>query len=184
MNRHRRAGHRVTVAGRRGLRALLVVVLVGGVVATGGSIAQAAGPTLTTLTADTFTNATTSSAGWKVISGGAVNACLTAGSNVSQTPIGACSSSALDTAGNGALRLTNNSTSQVGTVYNTTSFPTSQGLDIRFNTFQWNGTTNPGADGIAFILAATDPSNPAPPAATGPLVALLATAPPAQEHQG
>ena len=149
---------RVVAAG--GALALVAAVTVG------VTTASAAGPTLTTLTTDTFQNATTASTGWKVISGGATNACLTAGNNTTQTPIANCSSTAIDSNGSGALRLTNNSFSQVGTVYNTTSIPTSQGVDVRFNTYQYNGS---GADGIAFILAATDPTNPAPPATTGPL---------------
>ncbi len=160
--------HRAYPRFRRLLAGAGALALVGSVTV-GVTDALASAPTLTTLTTDTFTNTTTASTGWKVVSGGAVNACLTASGNTSQTPIAGCSSTAIDANGSGALRLTNNQLGQVGTVYNTTSFPTTQGVDVRFNSYQYNGTTNPGADGIAFILAATDPTNPAPPATTGPL---------------
>ena len=155
----------------RPCRAPVAIALLAGAVTfvAGGQPAVAAGVTLTTLTDEGFTGATTADAGWSVPSGGGNSACLTAGTNTTQTPIRACGSTRIDAPGSGTLRLTTNALSAVGTVYNTTSLPTSQGLDVRFNTYQWNSHTTPGADGIAFILAATDPSNPAPPANTGPL---------------
>jgi hypothetical protein len=124
---------------------------------------------LTSLTTESFTGATTVDSGWTLPSAASNGACLSAGTSTSQTPIKACSTTAIDTAGQGTLRLTSNANSKVGTIYNSTSLPTAQGLDIKFNSYQWNSTSNPGADGISFILAATDPSDPAPPAATGPL---------------
>jgi large repetitive protein len=46
--------------------------------------------------------------------------------------------------------------------------PTSQGLDATFNTFQYGTATPAGADGIAFVLAATNPASPSIPASIGP----------------
>jgi hypothetical protein len=146
--------------------ALLLTVSVGLFALAGGSARAAV--TLTPLTSEAFTAATTAETGWSLPSAGGNAACLTAGANTGQLPIKACESPAMNTAGNGALRLTGNGASLVGTAFNTTSLPTAQGLHVRFNTFQWNGISAKGADGISFILAATDPANPAPPAATGP----------------
>ncbi|MDQ1675248.1 MAG: hypothetical protein QOC93_392 [Actinomycetota bacterium] len=153
---------------RRHIRwvASLLTVSVGLFALAGGS-AQAQ-VTLTPLTSEAFTGATTADPGWFRPSAAGNAACLTAGANTSQLPIKGCVSPATDAVGDGALRLTGNGGNLVGTVFNTTSLPTAQGLHVKFNTYQWNGLTNPGADGISFILAATDPANPAPPAATGP----------------
>ncbi|GAA4361835.1 hypothetical protein GCM10023145_39130 [Angustibacter luteus] len=130
--------------------------------------ARAVVPT-TPLTTESFAGASTAGSGWFLPSRASNSGCLTAGTDVAQMPVPACASTPINPAGSGALRLTRNVGNAVGTVYNTTSLPSSQGLDIQFNTYQWNATTNPGADGIAFILAATDPTNPAPPANPGPL---------------
>ncbi|MCW2568857.1 MAG: hypothetical protein JWN54_2954, partial [Mycobacterium sp.] len=144
---------------------MLLAVSVGLFALAGGG-AQAA-TTLTPLTAEPFTGATTTDTGWFRPSAGTNVACLTAGANTTQLPIKGCVSPAIDAPDSGALRLTGNGGSLVGTVFNTTSLPTAQGLHVKFNTYQWNGTT-PGADGISFVLAATDPTNPAPPTTTGP----------------
>jgi len=139
-------------------------------IATVGSLALTAPAyadvTLTQLNVESFTGASTVSPNWVKPDGGNV-ACLTAGTNAAQSPIPGCQSPAINTAGNGTLRLTSNVNSQVGTVFSTVSLPTAQGLDIRFNSYQY-GSSEP-ADGIAFILAATNPSNPAAPAVNGPL---------------
>ncbi len=42
--------------------------------------------------------------------------------------------------------------------------PTSQGLDVTFNSYQYGGT---GADGMAFVLAAVNPANPVIPSVMG-----------------
>ena len=130
--------------------------------------ADAAALRLTDLTSESFTGAKTADSGWVLPSADSNGACLTAGTDTAQSPIPACDTTAID-AGSGTLRLTTNALSAVGTVYNTTSLPTSQGLDVRFNSYQWNSHTYPGADGTSFILAATDPTSPAPPASTGPI---------------
>ena len=161
--------HALPSARRRLGRATLVALLAVAVVQVVGSGAPAlATGSNTALTNEGFTNATTADGNWKLPSSSTNTACLTAGTNTAQTPIPACASTRIDAAGSGTLRLTSNSTAKVGTVYNTTSLPTSQGLDIQFNTYQWNATTNPGADGISFVLAATDPANPSPPSTVGP----------------
>ncbi len=88
-------------------------------------VAQAAGPGLSPLSSDTFKNASTASPNWMKPAGSNV-ACLTAGSNTSQQPIPGCGGTT-DAAGNGALRLTQAVSTQVGTVYSTVSLPTSKG---------------------------------------------------------
>jgi len=92
-------------------------------------------------------------------------ACMTASLLTAQTPIPGCQNPAIDAAPNGALRLT----SAAGSLDGGTSFartvPSAQGLDIRFNTYQYGGN---GADGILFYLAGSDPTYPAPPTALGP----------------
>ena len=55
-------------------------------------------------------------------------------------------------------------TGQEGGVFASTSVPTSQGLDVTFNSYQYGGT---GADGLAFVLAAVNPANPVIPTAIG-----------------
>lgn len=105
-------------------------------------------------------------ADWDAIPGpgGATNyACLTAGTSTSEAPIPSCTSIS-DATGSGALRMTAASTSEEGGVVDTRSMPSSDGLDISFETYQYGGN---GADGIMFFLAATNPSGPTPPAALG-----------------
>ncbi|HVB04636.1 MAG TPA: Ig-like domain repeat protein, partial [Acidimicrobiales bacterium] len=107
--------------------------------------------------------------------------CLTAGATTAGAPIPGCALATPDASGSGTLRLTDNSTAnynsslctggntamcgEVGSTLYGASFPTTQGLDIKFNTYQWNGT---GGDGIGFSLLAVDPSNPVAPSITGP----------------
>ena len=76
-----------------------------------------------------------------------------------------CQSPAIDTAPNGALRLTSATGNLDGGASYCRSVPSSQGLDIRFSTYQYGGN---GADGILFYLAGTDPDHPAPPSTLGP----------------
>ena len=91
-------------------------------------------------------------------------ACLTALTPTAATSIPVCSNASGAT---GALRLTTNADTSVGAVFNTLSLPFSQGLDIKFDTYQFD-TSGTGADGISFAMAAADPADPEPPAATGP----------------
>lgn len=90
---------------------------------------------------------------------------MTAGTNTAATPIPDCDSGTPDANGSGALQLTSNLGTQVGTIYNKVALPTSNGLDITWDSYQFDGT---GADGISFDLAAVDPDDPAPPATVGP----------------
>ena len=95
---------------------------------------------------------------------GTNSACLTAKGNNSTTgPLFTCGSST-DSNGLGKLRFTSTDTGQEGGVFASTSVPTSQGLDVTFNSYQYGGT---GADGLAFVLAAVDPANPVIPTAIG-----------------
>jgi large repetitive protein len=94
---------------------------------------------------------------------GTNSACLTAAGNATANPLASCSTST-DAQGSGKLRLTSNATTQEGGVFASTSVPTSQGLDVTFNSYQYGGN---GADGIAFVLAAVDPANPQTPATLG-----------------
>ncbi|TDW24390.1 DUF7507 domain-containing protein [Kribbella kalugense] len=91
-------------------------------------------------------------------------ACLSAAGNSATLPLLSCAGSA-DLQGFGKLRLTNSTTNQVGGVFGQTSFPTSNGLDVTFTSYQWGGNN---ADGIAFLLAAVDPANPASATRIGP----------------
>lgn len=114
------------------------------------------------------------------------DACLTAGTSSNQSggsSIAPCNLSTPDASGSGALQLTTNSNGQVGAVFYNREIPTSAGLDVTFDTYQYDtdpaddnfgpngGPCNPqhltypacsGADGIAFSLAAVgpNPSNP------------------------
>ncbi|MCW2684768.1 MAG: hypothetical protein JWP33_2681 [Blastococcus sp.] len=138
-----------------------------------GQTAQAA---TTSLTTEDFATHSTGD-NWVLPSSGTNTACLTAGTDTARVPVPACTSTGEDADGAGALRLTTADGNQVGTVYNSVSMPTMQGLDIGFNTYQYAATSDPGADGISFILAVTDPENPAPPAVKGPLGGALGYSP-------
>ncbi|WP_432906292.1 fibronectin type III domain-containing protein [Micromonospora matsumotoense] len=94
------------------------------------------------------------------------SACLSAAGNSTVGPLLSCPTST-DPNGAGKLRLTSNTTAQLGGVFGAGTLPTSQGLDISFNTYQYGGNS-PGADGLAFVLAAADPTAPMPPAVLGP----------------
>jgi hypothetical protein len=75
-----------------------------------------------------------------------------------------------DTSGSGSLQLTTNGGSLVGSTYYKVSMPTSQGLDMNFDTYQYDGS---GADGISFSLAAVNPADPAAPSTTGQIGGAL-----------
>jgi hypothetical protein len=91
-------------------------------------------------------------------------ACLSAAGNATANPLASCPT-VTDVQGSGKLRLTANGATQEGGVFASTSIPTSQGLDVSFNTYQYGPTQ--GADGLAFVLAAVNPANPVTPAAIG-----------------
>src|ERR1700761_153318 len=157
-HRHRR-GH---------TRVLGVLVTISVLTTLGGGLdpvtASAAG---TVLFQNSFADKTVDGTGTVTVptpTSGTNVACLTAKNNGSTPPLLSCSGSG-DNQGSGKLQLTPISTNKVGGVFGQTSFPTSNGLDVTFNSYQWGGPT--GADGIAFTLAAVDPANPVPPTAMG-----------------
>src|SRR4051794_13525303 len=102
-------------------------------------------------------------------SSGTNDTCLTAGTLTGQLPIPGCNLATPDASGSGTLRLTTNTGNKVGSTFYQTSLPTSAGLDIRFDTYQYNAVSASGADGIGFALTAVDPANPSPPPVTGPV---------------
>jgi FtsP/CotA-like multicopper oxidase with cupredoxin domain len=89
------------------------------------------------------------------------DACLTAGSSATPTSsIPACASTApQDGIGQGTLQLTSSAISQVGMVVWNTPLPTSNGLQITFDDYAFDGTS-PGGEGVALFL--TDASKPKP----------------------
>lgn len=147
---------------RKGVGLLLSVVLMSGGLAI--AVPATAGASGTSLLTENFANATTTSSGWQMPTGSS-GVCLTAGTNTSATPIPDCNSGSPDANGSGALQLTNNGGSRVGTVYNSVALPTSDGLDVTWDSYQFDGT---GADGISFDLASVNPTNPVPPSTVGP----------------
>ncbi|MET7946374.1 fibronectin type III domain-containing protein [Micromonospora sp. NPDC005324] len=92
-------------------------------------------------------------------------ACLSAAGNSTTGPLLSCTTST-DPQGSGKLRLTPATLNREGGVFGAVGVPTSQGLHVTFNTYQYGGI-NPGADGVAFVLAAVDPANPRPPSTLG-----------------
>ena len=128
-----------------------------GVVLVGGFAAPASAST-STLVNESFTGATTSSPNWTLptaSSSGTNDACLTASSNTSGTPVPGCSGPIGAESG---LQLTTADTFQEGGVSYNSSVPSSLGLDATFTTYQYAGTPT-GADGIVFYLAASSPTD-------------------------
>ncbi|GAA1015996.1 hypothetical protein Aple_011310 [Acrocarpospora pleiomorpha] len=89
-------------------------------------------------------------------------ACLTATGNTG-SGLHSCTTNT-DATGHGTLRLTGNSTNQEGGLFGAISMPTSAGLDVTFNAYQYGGTS---AEGLTFMVAAVDPANPLSPANIG-----------------
>jgi type IV pilus assembly protein PilY1 len=141
-----------------------------------GTSAQA--QTSSNVIQDGFTG-TTAQLPWKAING----ACLTAGNNQANSAGGFIPSCAAiqpsgqyyngqsmvglgttstDTAGSGALRLTN-SFNQNGAVIDTQSYPSNQGIQVTFTTYTYGGnsggTAGDGADGIGFYLLGAATTN-------------------------
>jgi outer membrane protein OmpA-like peptidoglycan-associated protein len=91
-------------------------------------------------------------------------ACLTAGTSTSTTPVPGCNLATPDSVGSGALLLSPAVNSDEGGTFSNAAIPVASGLDVTFNSYQFNGT---GSDGIAFDLAATDPAQPSAPSSLG-----------------
>ncbi len=145
-----------------------------------GVVNGLAGTQLTTASSTVFVNQLFDSnsvgTGWTLPSNpsasipevGQNGACLTASGNPSTTSaIPQCADTSTQN-GSGALRLTSNGSQQLGTVFYSSSVPTSEGLVAKFDTYQYknNGGDGP-ADGIGFVLAAANPSDPTPPPTGG-----------------
>ncbi|BEP11707.1 hypothetical protein acdb102_00180 [Acidothermaceae bacterium B102] len=135
------------------------------------SLAPAALAATTTLINEPFTGKATVSPNWTLPAGtvgdAANSACLAASTDTSTTPIPGCAVSG----GQAGLQLTTAATGQVGGVAYSSSVPSSLGLDVTFNSYQFdgNGLDQYAADGIAFFLAASDPNNAAAtPVTLGP----------------
>lgn len=101
---------------------------------------------------ESFKNNAATDSQW-VIGGSNFTPCLTA-SGGSSAPIQSCRG-ASDTNGRGALRLTDAANSASGFLLYNRALPSTAGLDISFDQFQYSGS---GADGIDFFL--TDGSFP------------------------
>ena len=139
-------------------RLFAVAALFVGIAAVGMPDAQAGAAGSALLNESFTTNTVTSD--W-VMPTGSEGVCLTAGTNTSATPIPDCG----DNQSTGALQLTDNAATQVGTVYSDVAVPTADGLDISWTSYQYDGT---GADGISFDLAAVNPTDPTAPSTVGP----------------
>src|SRR5579863_7346624 len=159
-------GVTVALSARSGLRILAVAALViaeltalapGRVAAAGGS----------TLFVQSFANNTVGSTypvSLPSAPAGTNYACLTASGNSGTTgPLYSCPANN-GTNGSGKLRLTAAASNEEGGVFSATGVPTSQGIDVTFNTYQYGGSD---ADGIAFVLAAVNPANPLSPSLIG-----------------
>jgi hypothetical protein len=133
-----------------------VMPVLGAVLLAAGSILPVSTARADQLLVESFTNAAVANpADWvsggsgPSISGWPGVACLTAGTNTSQTPVAGCGLGSPDAAGSGALRLSPDNTGSAGFALNNNALPTSGGLDITFDQAQYGGS---GADGIAFFI--------------------------------
>jgi hypothetical protein len=139
-----------------------------------GGVTTAATAATAVLVDEQFTGSTTASPNWVLPTSSAAatnGACLTGSSNSGLSPVPGCASPG---AAHG-LQLTTNGTYTEGGIAYRSSVPSSLGLDVRFNSYQYSGT---GADGIAFFLAASDPTNAAAsPITLGPAGGYLSYAP-------
>lgn len=66
--------------------------------------------------------------------------------------------------GHGALRLTPAENHRAGGIVSNFTFPTNNGVEIRFTTYSWGGN---GADGMSFMLLNADDNNPSTLGAVG-----------------
>jgi uncharacterized repeat protein (TIGR01451 family) len=101
------------------------------------------------------------------VQSGTNSACLTAVGNATANPLASCTTTPTDPQGSGTLRFTSNAGGKVGAVFANGTVPTSAGLDITFNLYQW-GSGASGADGTGFVLAAANPADPVIPSVAGP----------------
>jgi hypothetical protein len=115
------------------------------------SRAATAPPATDVLYQQNFSGASVAQSDW--IAGGNGNMpCLTAGNSSAASAFPGCPKNAKSPSGQGVLRLTANANNQTGYVLYTHPVQADRGLSIAFNMYQYDATTNPGADGISFIL--------------------------------
>ena len=110
-----------------------------------GTAVQPALASTATLVNESFTGSSTTSANWvkpaATDSGGTNDACLTAGDG--SGPVPGCG----DTAGSQAgLQLTTNLQSQEGGLVYDSSVPSSLGLDVTFDSYQYDSSVNGPAE--------------------------------------
>lgn len=119
------------------------------------------------LTSENFSGSQTVANAWINGGSGGSVACLTAGSSSTPgTSIPGCSASAIDSPGSGFLRLTPTANTRSGFVIYNTPVTSAQGLEVKFDMYQYGGT---GADGISFFLIDGSASPTVPGAAGGSL---------------
>jgi hypothetical protein len=92
--------------------------------------------------------------------------CLTA-SGGSGSPPSCTSPSPITSNGSGVLNLTPDTQNQEGAAFMTLGLPTSRGLDVTFDAYQYQNPVTNGADGLSFDLAAVNPATLASPTAVG-----------------
>ncbi|MGP8008490.1 MAG: Ig-like domain repeat protein, partial [Acidimicrobiales bacterium] len=126
----------------------LAVMVVAGTMTSAVVIATSVPAGASTIVTETFAGATTTSSSW-LAGGTGTTACLTGGTNTSQTPIPDCSTTASSF---GALRLTDNGGNESGYAMYNSAVPAASGLNITFDTYQFDTTAAPGADGISFFI--------------------------------
>ena len=121
-----------------------------------GTAVQPALAVGSTLVSEPFTSNATTSPNWVLptASGPTNDACLTAGDGTG--PVPGCGESAGTQAG---LQLTPQQGGLEGGLVYGSSVPSSLGLDVTFNSYQYATQVGSGADGIGFFLAASDPNN-------------------------
>jgi len=118
----------------------------------------------TTLMNENFTGSFTAADEWISGGGGGSVACLTGGdSGTPSNSIPECSSTAIDSSGDGYLRLTPDTGNSSGFVIYDTPLSSDEGLNIEFQMHQYGGS---GADGISFFLI-DGAASPTIPGATG-----------------
>ncbi|MFB8794737.1 MAG: Ig-like domain-containing protein [Microcoleus sp.] len=104
--------------------------------------------TLGTLVSETFTGSSVTGPWIWALAGASTPPGLTAGS-APNTPLQNLN---LDTAGNGALRLTSANTSQAGFVLYNNPLSSTEGVKVTFDFFAYNGVGSPPGDGLSFFL--------------------------------
>lgn len=160
----RRASSRRVLAGLAACATLSTGAVAGASTAAAAPILPVPPAARTQLLAESFAQAALQSPSWVRPTPWGNTACLTASWDGAGQPIPGCGG---DAPGAGVLRLTSSTSSQVGSVFFDSAIPSAQGLDVTFDSYQWDTYGPMAADGLGFVLAATDPAEPAAPAHAG-----------------